>query len=324
MEGWTHDDSAVRRRSDPHPSLAAPVRAGRRARRHDDPGPRQRRPEPARGDDPVGRTGPPRRLAAAGHRRRHGAPCARSPSSAASRRTATPCSRVHTSTPPRIAPSCTPPCGGRPGEALVVDDQDVTADVESVLDRMAVFADGVRSGAWLGATGRPITAVVNVGIGGSDLGPAMAYLALRHASDRDIAFRFVSNVDPDRHDRGAPRSRPGDDPRHRRLEDVHHARDDDECACGPRVAGVRAGRRRRQPALRGGLDQCREGRRLRHRHREHVRLLGLGRRPLLDGLRHRPEHDDRRGQRGLPRPARRLPRDGRALRDGAAGGTTCR
>ena len=64
--------------------------------------------------------------------------------------------------------------------------------------------------------------------------------------------------------------------------------------------------------------------RVRHRHRQHVRLLGLGRRPLLDGLRHRPEHDDRRGQRGLPRPARRLPRDGRALRDGAAGAATCR
>jgi glucose-6-phosphate isomerase len=81
-------------------------------------------------------------------------------------------------------------------DPLTVDDQDVAADVASVLDRMAAFADGVRSGTWLGATGRPMTAVVNVGIGGSDLGPAMAYAALRHASDRDITFRFVSNVDP--------------------------------------------------------------------------------------------------------------------------------
>jgi glucose-6-phosphate isomerase len=83
-----------------------------------------------------------------------------------------------------------------PGDALTVDGQDVTADVNAVLDRMSVFADGVRSGAWLGATGMRIAAVVNIGIGGSDLGPAMAYQALRHSSDRDIDFRFVSNVDP--------------------------------------------------------------------------------------------------------------------------------
>ena len=82
------------------------------------------------------------------------------------------------------------------GAQLSVDGQDVVADVQAVLDRMAAFAEAVRSGAWLGATGEPITAVVNVGIGGSDLGPAMAYLALRQSSDREIDFRFVSNVDP--------------------------------------------------------------------------------------------------------------------------------
>ncbi|MEI6360554.1 MAG: glucose-6-phosphate isomerase [Actinomycetes bacterium] len=83
-----------------------------------------------------------------------------------------------------------------PGTPLSVDGQDVSADVQTVLDRMSVFADGVRSGAWLGATGERIRAVVNIGIGGSDLGPAMAYEALRHHSDRDMTFRFVSNVDP--------------------------------------------------------------------------------------------------------------------------------
>ncbi|MHB8796594.1 MAG: glucose-6-phosphate isomerase [Candidatus Nanopelagicales bacterium] len=82
------------------------------------------------------------------------------------------------------------------GASLVVDGQDVSADVQDVLARMAAFADAVRSGAWTGATGRRISAVVNIGIGGSDLGPAMAYLALRHFSDRDMRFRFVSNVDP--------------------------------------------------------------------------------------------------------------------------------
>jgi glucose-6-phosphate isomerase len=84
-----------------------------------------------------------------------------------------------------------------PREAqLVVDGQDVVADVHSVLDRMGDFSDRVRSGAWTGQTGQRITAVVNIGIGGSDLGPAMAYTALRDYSDRHLRFRFVSNIDP--------------------------------------------------------------------------------------------------------------------------------
>ena len=78
---------------------------------------------------------------------------------------------------------------------LVVDGADVVAEVHAVLDRMRDFADRVRSGAWTGFTGRPIRNVVNVGIGGSDLGPVMAYEALRHYSQRDLTFRFVSNVD---------------------------------------------------------------------------------------------------------------------------------
>ncbi len=78
---------------------------------------------------------------------------------------------------------------------LLVDGQDVVADVHEVLDRMAAFADRVRSGAWTGATGQRITNVVNIGIGGSDLGPAMSYDALRAFSDRSMTVRFVSNVD---------------------------------------------------------------------------------------------------------------------------------
>ncbi len=78
---------------------------------------------------------------------------------------------------------------------LVVDGTDVVAEVHAVLDRMARFADQVRSGSWTGFTGRPIKNVVNIGIGGSDLGPAMAYQALRWYSRRDMTFRFVSNVD---------------------------------------------------------------------------------------------------------------------------------
>ena len=79
--------------------------------------------------------------------------------------------------------------------SLVVDGRDVVREVHEVLDRMAGFAERVRSGEWRGLTGRPVRAVVNVGIGGSDLGPAMAYEALRAFSDRGLAFRFVSNVD---------------------------------------------------------------------------------------------------------------------------------
>jgi glucose-6-phosphate isomerase len=81
------------------------------------------------------------------------------------------------------------------GSSLVVDGVDVVAQVHEVLDRMAVFADRVRSGEWKGYTGKAIRNVVNVGIGGSDLGPVMAYEALRYYSRRDLTFRFVSNVD---------------------------------------------------------------------------------------------------------------------------------
>lgn len=80
--------------------------------------------------------------------------------------------------------------------ALAVDGQDVIDDVHAVLDRMGEFTDAVRSGAWTGHTGERIRAVVNIGIGGSDLGPVMAYEALRDYADRSIEMRFVSNIDP--------------------------------------------------------------------------------------------------------------------------------
>jgi glucose-6-phosphate isomerase len=81
------------------------------------------------------------------------------------------------------------------GESIVVDGQDVVAEAHAVLDRMSRFAERVRSGEWTGHTGRRIRTVVNIGIGGSDLGPAMAYEALKEHSDRSMSFRFVSNVD---------------------------------------------------------------------------------------------------------------------------------
>jgi len=79
--------------------------------------------------------------------------------------------------------------------SLNVDGEDVVKQVHEVLDRMTTFSDAVRSGKWKGHTGKPIRNVINVGIGGSDLGPVMAYEALRHYSRREMTFRFVSNVD---------------------------------------------------------------------------------------------------------------------------------
>ena len=79
--------------------------------------------------------------------------------------------------------------------ALVVDGVDVVAEVHETLDRMASFADEIRSGRWKGTTGHPIRTIINIGIGGSDLGPAMAHEALVAYSRRDLGFRFVSNVD---------------------------------------------------------------------------------------------------------------------------------
>jgi glucose-6-phosphate isomerase len=82
-----------------------------------------------------------------------------------------------------------------PSERILVDGRNVVPDVHAVLDRMAAFSARVRSGEWTGHTGRRILNVINIGIGGSDLGPVMAYEALRHYSQRDMTFRFVSNVD---------------------------------------------------------------------------------------------------------------------------------
>ena len=83
----------------------------------------------------------------------------------------------------------------RSGDPVLVDGLDVMPSVKGVLDRMGAFADAVRSGEWLGYTGKRIRNVINIGIGGSDLGPAMAYEALKSYSDRDLRVRFVSNVD---------------------------------------------------------------------------------------------------------------------------------
>src|SRR5687768_1469499 len=80
-------------------------------------------------------------------------------------------------------------------QQILVDGHDVVPGVHAVLDKMARFSEQVRNGSWKGHTGKRIRNVVNVGIGGSDLGPVMAYEALRHYSERSLTFRFISNVD---------------------------------------------------------------------------------------------------------------------------------
>jgi glucose-6-phosphate isomerase len=79
--------------------------------------------------------------------------------------------------------------------SILLDGKNVVPDVHEVLDKMAAFAERVRAGKWKGYTGKRIRSIVNIGIGGSDLGPVMAYEALKHYSDRDLTFRFVSNID---------------------------------------------------------------------------------------------------------------------------------
>ena len=199
-------------------------------------------------------------------------------------------------------------------------------EVHEVLDRMAAFAERVRSGEWKGHTGKPIRNVVNIGIGGSDLGPVMAYEALRHYTRPrpDVPLRLQRRRRPT-----SSRRRATSTPTRRcsssrsktfttleTMTNAHSARDWALAALGRRGGG--------REALRRGLDERRGGRGVRHRHREHVRLLGLGRRPLLDGLGDRPLDDDRDRPGRVPRAARRLPRDGRALPDGAARARTCR
>ena len=158
----------------------------------------------------------------------------------------------------------------------------------------------VRSGEWTGHTGKPIRNVVNIGIGGSDLGPVMAYEALRALHARATStFRFVSNVDSTDFVEATRDLDPAEtlfivsSKTFTTLETMTNASSARDWL---RRRARRRGRGRQ--ALRGGVHQRRAGRGVRHRHRQHVRLLGLGRRPLLDGLGHRAVDHDRDRARG--------------------------
>ena len=116
------------------------------------------------------------------------------------------------------------------GASIVVDGDNVVPQVHAVLDRMSAFSERVRGGAWKGHTGKRIRNVVNIGIGGSDLGPVMAYEALRAYSQRDHDVPLRLQRRRHRLRRSDARSRPRGDVVHRLVENVHHARDDDERA----------------------------------------------------------------------------------------------
>ena len=195
------------------------------------------------------------------------------------------------------------------GAVIMVDGKNVVPDVHAVLKKMAAFADRVRNGSWTGHTGKRIRAVVNIGIGGSDLGPVMAYEALRDYSQRDIAFRFVSNVDGTDFVEATHDLDPAETlfiissktfTTLETMTNAHSARD--WLLGGPwrRCEG-------RGQALRGGFDQCREGFGIRHRYRQHVRVLGLGWRALFDGFGDRPFDHDRYRPGQFQSHARRLP-----------------
>ena len=171
---------------------------------------------------------------------------------------------------------------------LVVDGQDVVADVHEVLDRVYAFAERVRSGAWTGVTGERIRTVVNIGIGGSDLGPVMAYEALEPYRQEDLECRFISNIDPT----DAATTLKGLDPATTlfivasktfgTLETLTNARLCKQWLLDG-LTDLGCGRRSVAPSKHfvAVSDGARQGRGVRDRPGQRVRLLGLGRRALL-------------------------------------------
>ena len=206
--------------------------------------------------------------------------------------------------------------------------------MHDVLRRVYDFADQVRSGAWTGVTGERIRTVVNIGIGGSDLGPVMAYEALAPYGRTGLECRFISNIDPT----DAAQKLAGLDPATTlfivssktfgTLETLTNARLCKAWLLDGLARPVRSTRladseavAKHFVAVSTALDKVAD---VRHRPRQRLRLLGLGRRPLLHGLGHR--HVAGRGDRpgALRRAARRHARDGRALPHHRARRATCR
>ena len=132
-----------------------------------------------------------------------------------------------------------------PGTVLHVDGQDVVGDVQAVLAKMGDLSDRIRNGSWTGATGKRIVAVVNIGIGGSDLGPHMATIALADYAQPGLTSRFVSNVDPVDLYAATQDLDPETTLFVDQLQDLHHAGDADQRCRGAGLAPGGAGQRRR-------------------------------------------------------------------------------
>ena len=241
-------------------------------------------------------------------------------------RGSTPCSAARRSTSRKTAPSCTWLCARRRAHRIVVDGENVVPQVHAVLDKMADFSNRVRSGDWKGHTGKRIRNV-----------DQHRHRRLRpRAGDGLRGAQALQRPRPDlpvrlqcrRHRlRGSdPRPRSGGNAVHRLLKNLHDAGDDDQRSQCARLVAQGPWRRckGRGQAFRRRFDECREGVRVRHRHRQHVRVLGLGRRALFHGLGDRSLDDAGHRTGELPRDARRLPPDGRALPHRAVRDATCR
>jgi glucose-6-phosphate isomerase len=182
----------------------------------------------------------------------------------------------------------------RSGRPVFVEGVDVMPKVGAVLARMRTFSSAVRNGDWKGYTGKKITDIVNIGIGGSDLGPAMVTRALRPYVRTGLRVHFVSNVDGTQIAETLKRSSPETDALHRRVEDLHHPGDDRQREDGARVAvqstlGDEGAVAKHFVALSTNAREVAPSAST----RQHVRVLGLGRRPLLALERHRPVHRNR-------------------------------
>ncbi len=180
------------------------------------------------------------------------------------------------------------------GSTAAVDGENVVVQVHAVLDRMADFATRLRQGSWQGHTGKQIRNVVNIGIGGSDLGPVMAYEALKNYSQRDLTFRFVSNVDGTDFAEAVIDLDPSEtlfivsSKTFTTLETMTNAL----CAREWLLAHFKGDAGSRGQTFCCGFHECEGGGQIRNRYRQYVRLLGLGRRPLFHGFRHRTIHHD--------------------------------
>ena len=176
------------------------------------------------------------------------------------------------------------------GASIVVDSQNVVPQVHAVLDKMTEFAHRVRGGVWLGHTGKRIKNVINIGIGGSDLGPVMAYEALKHYSERAMTFRFVSNIDGTDFAEAVHGLEPSEtlfivsSKTFTTLETMTNA----HTARAWLLAGLGGDEKSVAKHFVAVSTNAGESGEVRDRYRQHVRVLGLGRRALLHGFGHWP------------------------------------